>query len=85
MSSGEKPLIGLVILTAGVRSGIALVHLSVSPEVGDHREMPTAVLDLTLESCNQCVSFRDMRNSRGCTYASRLCGCTCESATSWVV
>lgn len=30
-----KSLIGLVILTAGVRSGIALVHLAMSPQVGD--------------------------------------------------
>jgi hypothetical protein len=28
-------LIGLVILTAGVRSGIALVHLAMSPEIRD--------------------------------------------------
>lgn len=35
MSSGLESLIGLVILTAGVRSGIALVHLAMPPEVGD--------------------------------------------------
>lgn len=33
---GLEPLIGLVILTAGVRSGIALVHLAMSPQVGDN-------------------------------------------------
>ena len=30
-----NPLVGLVILTAGVRSGVALVHLAMSPQVGD--------------------------------------------------
>lgn len=90
MSWGCDPLIGLVILTAGVRSGIALVHLAVSPQVGDDREMPTTVLDFTFESCNQRVSRlmrvfveKSARMQEGCTYASLLCGCTCESAMSW--
>lgn len=85
-SYGDK-LLNLLIIVGRATFLLALVHLLVSAQVGNHGEVSSTALNITRESCNQNVSDNSfvfsskedavLQSPEDLTYASRQCGCTC--------
>jgi hypothetical protein len=80
-SYGDE-LLNLLVLIGRATFLLALVHLLVSAQVGNHGEVSSAALNITRECYKQCVSeysfsFFILQSPRCETYASRQCGCTC--------
>lgn len=80
-------LVGLVVLRASLRGRLATVHLAVSSQVRDDREVASAAFNFAgkgWSDVSKNAKPLECNYKRKLTYVSRQCGCTCESEESWV-